>query len=137
MDGAPAAFVVMMAREVGVPYRSGNILQREHPRIELTLRYAPPFARVAWDDPVFDDTYRWCDTVRDRAMARDAGWLSWAWYEDGALEICLRGVDLERLWGGDRAGGGRAAGPGGLGRVDPAGGGAGDAERAAVAEVVG
>lgn len=39
--------------------------------------------------------------------------------------------------GGDLAGGGRAAGRGGLGRVDPAGGGAGDAERAAVAEVVG
>lgn len=39
--------------------------------------------------------------------------------------------------GGDRAGGGRAAGPGGLGRVDPAGGGAGDAERAAGVGVVG
>ncbi len=98
MGGGPAAFGVEMAREVGVLYHSGGILQREHPRIELTLRYAPSFARVAWDDPVFDDTYRWCDAVRDRAMGRDAGWVSWAWYEDGAMVMCLRGADLERLW---------------------------------------
>ena len=31
---------------------------------------------------------------------REAGWVAWAWYEDGALVIVLRtaDADLERLW---------------------------------------
>jgi hypothetical protein len=79
-------------------HHRGEIQERDHPHIEVTLRYAPKGVQLPWVHPVFDDTYRWCDAIGDRAGNRGAGWIRWAGYEHGALEITLWGADLKRLW---------------------------------------
>ena len=67
-------------------------------RVELLLRYAPTWTRLAWDDPVFDETYRWCDAVGARLEATGVGEIRWGEYEDGVMTLKLCGPDLERLW---------------------------------------
>ena len=81
-----------------------NIVLSHKGRVELQLRYAPMGTRLAWDDPVFDETYRWCDAIRDRLKKTDTGDIWWGGYgwggygEDGVMTLVMCGPDLERLW---------------------------------------
>jgi len=64
----------------------------------VVLRYAPVFSSMPWDDPVYEDTFRWCDAIGKRVSACGLGRIDQGGYEDGAMTIVLHGPDLEALW---------------------------------------